>query len=98
MQMEKMDQLLAIGSIITLKDGERSLMIMGRFHRNLEDGNIYDYAACLYPDGYQGGNTYFLCNHEHIEQILYQGYQNEEEMIYRQLIKEKLTHLETSES
>lgn len=97
MEKDLMDQLLPIGSIITLKEGNRHLMIMGRFHRNLENGKIYHYATCLYPDGYQGGNTYYLCNHEHIEQVLFKGFQDEEELQYRQLISNKLKELESDE-
>lgn len=90
MTKDKIKQMLPIGSIVQLTEGTRRFMIMGRFHRNLEDGEVYDYAGCLYPEGYQGGNTYYLFNHEHIESIHYQGFMDDEENQYRALLISKL--------
>ncbi len=42
---------LPIGSVVTLKDGGRPLMITGRSQRNAADNTLWDYSACLYPEG-----------------------------------------------
>lgn len=93
MNQKLKEDLLPIGSIVKLFQGNKYLMVMGRFHRNLEDGKIFDYAGCLYPEGYQGGNSYYLFQHQQIEQIIFGGLQNEEELAYRQLMFSQLEQL-----
>ena len=47
-----MKDLLPIGSVVTLKEGTKKLMIMGRLQQNMKTKKIYDYAGCLWPEGY----------------------------------------------
>lgn len=42
-----MKDLLPIGSVVTLKEGTKKLMIMGRLQQNMKTKKIYDYAGCL---------------------------------------------------
>lgn len=93
MDQKLKEELLPIGSIVKLSMGTKYLMVMGRFHRNLEDGQIFDYAGCLYPEGYQGGNSYYLFQHQQIEEIVFVGLQNAEELAYRQLMFSRLEQM-----
>ena len=92
--MNQEKDLLPVGSIVKLFDGTKRLMIMGRLHRNLENNQIYAYAGCFYPEGYQGGNTYYLFDHSQIECIFFLGLQDEEEFHYRQLLIEQLKQIQ----
>ena len=64
---------LPIGSVIRLKDGEQKIMIISRAPLYNNEGTIgyFDYAGCLYP---QGQNS-----HEDIEEIYFTGYVDEME-------------------
>lgn len=43
-----MKDLLPIGSVVTLKEGTKKLMIMGRLQQNMNTKKLYDYAGCLW--------------------------------------------------
>ena len=47
-----MKDLLPIGSVVTLKEGTKRLMIIGRLQQNVRTKKVYDYAGCLWPEGY----------------------------------------------
>ena len=42
--------LFPIGTVVTVKDANKSMMIIGVLPEN--DGKRYDYIAVLYPEGY----------------------------------------------
>lgn len=75
--------LLPIGSIVILKDGEQPLMIYGIMQSDGESGLFkkskeYDYASVPYPQGNLGPGMTFLFNHEDIKEIIFRGYEDEE--------------------
>lgn len=90
MESERIQRMLPIGSIVTLKEGKRRLMIMGRLHQRLSDGKVFDYAGCLYPEGFSGEKDYYLFDHLHIDTIWFKGYQDAEENQYRSWMEEAL--------
>lgn len=47
-----MKDLLPIGSVVTLKEGKKKLMIIGRIQENEKTKKLYDYAGCNWPEGY----------------------------------------------
>ena len=72
-------ELLPIGSVVRLKNGEKRLMISGIKQTDSEgNGREYDYYGVLYPEGYLGGEYQYLFNHEDIEEIFFRGYEDEE--------------------
>lgn len=73
---------LPIGSIVAIKGYDRSFMVLGRAIRKQEDGKYYDYCACLYPDGYMGGDLYFF-NEDAIEEVVFEGFEDEYEQLLR---------------
>ena len=46
-----MKEYLPLGSVITLKNGSKRLMIVGRLQNQIGSKDIYDYAAVLWPEG-----------------------------------------------
>ena len=49
-----MKDILPIGSVVQLKNGEVKLMIINRFPLFNKEGTIgyFDYSACIFPIGY----------------------------------------------
>ena len=62
-----MSELYPLGTVVSLKRGQRKLMITSRVPLMNENGTIgyFDYGGCLVPDG-QNGNQMFLFNNEDI--------------------------------
>lgn len=88
-----MISLLPIGSVVTLKEGTKKLMVYGRAQFNLEDNRVYDYLGCLYPEGNIGEEFNYLFNHEDIEVINYVGFVDSEEQAY---LRELIDNIEKS--
>lgn len=71
--------LLPIGSVVLLKDGEKRVMIFGVKQANQEEGDEeYDYIAVLYPEGNIGMEFQYLFNHEDIQEVYFRGYEDGE--------------------
>lgn len=72
-------ELLPIGSVVLLKDGEKRLMISGVLQQEAgDDGKTYDYMGLFYPEGNIGQDYQYLFNHEDIENVYFRGYEDEE--------------------
>ena len=78
----KIKDLLPIGSIVILKDGEQPLMIYGIMQSDgagelFKKPKEYDYVSVPYPQGNLGEGMTYLFNHEDIKEIIFRGYENE---------------------
>ncbi len=86
----KIKDLLPIGSIVLLKDGEKRLMIAGIMQSDASgSGQEYDYLGVLYPEGHIGDQFQYLFNHEDIREIVFRGFVDSE----RDEFLEKLANL-----
>lgn len=86
----KIRDLLPIGSVVRLRDGEKKLMICGIKQSEAEgDGREYDYLAVFYPEGHIGDEFQYLFDHDDIEEICFRGFEDEE----RSTFLEKLAGL-----
>lgn len=75
----KIAELLPIGTIVLLKEGEKRLMINGIKQTNANgDGKEYDYLGILYPEGHIGDEFQYLFNHEDISEIIFKGFEDDE--------------------
>ena len=75
----KITELLPIGTIVLLKEGEKRLMINGIKQINANgDGKEYDYLGILYPEGHIGDDFQYLFNHEDISEVIFRGYEDDE--------------------
>lgn len=82
-------QLLPNGSIVILKQGEKKLVIYGRKQiLALERPQMFDYLACPYPEGYVSPEFAYVFNHEDIQDIIFTGYQDEEEEQFQTVLAE----------
>jgi hypothetical protein len=75
--------LLPIGSIVLLKEGQRKLMICGRIVTKGTEAQIYDYVGCVYPQGVVSSSNMYFFNRDAIDMIYFIGFQDQEELQYR---------------
>lgn len=82
------ERTLPIGTIVRLKDATKRIMIIGYCKYQMGDQEtIYDYAGCVYPEGFLSPDTTALFNHEQIERIYALGFQNEERFVFEEKLK-----------
>lgn len=86
--------LLPIGSVVLLKGGEKRIMICGRIQTRSGSEEIYDYSACYYPEGIVDNASMFFFNRDAIEEIYFIGFQDPEELAFRQGVLDQLEELE----
>ena len=71
--------LLPIGSVVLLENGEKRLVISGIMQSDAEkQGKEFDYLGILYPEGHIGEQFQYLFNHEDIKEIVFRGYEDAE--------------------
>ena len=87
------ENLLPIGSVITVKGANKSMMIIGILPEN--EGKRYDYIAVLYPEGYLTEKQIYLFNHDDIEKVEYLGYMNAEFHVFHQNLKQIVTEIDS---
>jgi hypothetical protein len=71
---------LPIGSVVLLNGGSKRIMIYGRQQKELNSDKVWDYIACLYPEGNLNEEYMYLFNHDQIEKVFFIGFQDEEEL------------------
>lgn len=80
----KVKDLLPIGSVVIMENGEQPLMIYG-VKQTYSEGlfikkdTVYDYICVPYPYGYMGSDKTFLIFHKDIAKILFKGYESNEQ-------------------
>ena len=85
--------LMPIGSIVRLHGGDRRVMICGRVLCRNGGDIIYDYVACLYPQGIMSSDDMYFFNRDAIEEVFFIGFQDQEEMQFRKGILDNLGEL-----
>lgn len=77
--------LFPIGSVVRLKDATKRVMIIGFCQKQIKEGEerIWDYAGCLYPEGFLDANNNMLFNHDQIEQLYALGYMEDEQFVFK---------------
>lgn len=89
------ERTLPIGSVVLLKGGNKRAMIIGYCKTKLGDdsGKIYDYAACVYPEGYMAPDKTVLFDHEQIERIYALGFQNDDRFAFEEKLREAINEV-----
>lgn len=74
------EKFLPIGSIVRLKGATKKIMIIGYLSVDNEKKEVvYDYSGCMYPEGILGSDQTLLFYHDQIEEVIFQGFQDEEQ-------------------
>jgi len=90
-----LENLLPIGSVVTLKGNDKKVMITGIKQILSGDAKtIYDYVGVLYPEGFLGQEANILFNHSDITELVYKGYESPEWEQFIDLVGEALKKLE----
>ena len=86
----KIKDLLPIGSVVRLHDGEKRLMIIGIMQSDASgNSKEYAYLGILYPEGHIGDRFQYLFNQEDIEEVIFRGFEDDERVEFLN----KLTNL-----
>jgi hypothetical protein len=83
------DELLPIGSIVTLPDINYRMMIIGIKQLSI-DNHEYDYIGVPYPSGLMGEDSTLLFNNDEIIEINNIGFQDSERFEFIDQLKEYL--------
>lgn len=78
---------LPIGSVVTLEEAQRKLMIIGISIQREGDEKVYDYIGVPFPEGYVSSELMLLFMHDDIESVDYLGFINAEVQIFRSKIQ-----------
>lgn len=95
-EADTQQELLPLGSIVTIEGTERKLMIVGRaLGVKTDDGGeeLYDYAAVVYPFGIIGDALLYM-NHDAVRAVVFKGFEDEEDVEMRTSISEVLEALD----
>ena len=92
----KASNLLPIGSVITVKEANKKMMIIGILQKSKD--TKYDYMAVLYPEGYLTQKQIYLFNHEDIEEVHFLGFMGVDYQVFRKNLVNILEDIEEAES
>ena len=84
--------LLPIGSVVLLKEGDKRLMVYGIKQFVKENNKLFDYVGCLYPEGNISVDYNYAFNHEDIEKVYFVGLMDAEYEKFRDSLKENEEH------
>ena len=88
------EKYLPIGTVLTLKQGTKKIMIVGYCPIN-DKNEMFDYTACPFPEGIITPNKIIAFNHENIETIHQMGIDDEETQKLSNAINEMVKNIET---
>ena len=89
------ERFLPLGSVVTLKDAKKSIMIIGYGFTGEVDNStkVFDYCACLYPEGFLDPNKSILFDHESIEKVDALGFDDERGAQWRKFFSDNLDNI-----
>ena len=108
--MEIEEKFLPIGTVVLLKGGKRELMITGYCISpsgevydksgkvDIEEGQMFDYGACYYPEGVLVSDQMFAFNHDRIARVCFKGYETEDQQALSKLLNGGLEMMEQEET
>lgn len=82
-----MKKYLPIGSVVLLKDSKKRIMIMGVKQKQAGSEKVWDYCACLYPEGILDPEKLYLFDEEQIERLYFIGFQDGEGLAFQAYLK-----------
>lgn len=90
--------LLPIGSVVLVGDSERRVMIVGVCQKGGGDEiKLWDYVGVLFPEGYLNAEKMYLFNNDQITRVYALGYQDEEQLAFKEKVDEIIVELRNEE-
>lgn len=88
------EKYLPIGTVVMLKGGSKRVMITGFCSMPAEDNaTMFDYAGCMYPEGFLSSDQTALFNHDQIETIYHLGLVDDEEKQFKTTLNAMLANM-----
>ena len=84
--------LLPIGSVVVVGDSTKKVMIIGVCQKST-DGRIFDYSGVVFPEGFLDPQKMFLFNNDQITQIAAIGYQDAEQLAFKEKVDVAIVNL-----
>ena len=72
-----MKNILPIGSVVKLKQESEVMIMISGYYPITEGGELYDYFGVIYPCGILSEQSIFMLREEDIENVLFQGFQDD---------------------
>lgn len=88
------EKYLPIGTVVTLKDATKKIMIIGYLPMT-KDNQMFDYSACTYPEGVITSDKTLAFNHSQIDKIDFIGLEGGEQMDFSNRLKDMVSGLDT---
>ena len=85
-----MKKFLPIGSVVLLKESQKRIMIVGVKQKQADSDKVWDYSACLFPEGIIDPDRLYLFDAEQIERLYFVGLQDGESLAFL----DKINHLD----
>lgn len=82
------DKLLPLGTVFKMKDSATMVMIFGYYPINETKERYYRYYGVAYPVGISEGTNLLMFNEDAIDEILFEGFEDEKTKQYNQKIYE----------
>lgn len=76
--------LLPIGSVVLVGNSKKKVMIVGLCQKGGTEEKLWDYSGVVFPEGYIDPNKMFLFNNEQISQVFALGYQDAEQIAFKE--------------
>ncbi|OUP41490.1 DUF4176 domain-containing protein [Pseudoflavonifractor sp. An187] len=93
-----LDGLLPIGSVVLVGQSKKKVMIVGWCQKGGRDRvRLWDYTGVIYPEGYLDSNKMFLFNNDQITRIFALGYQDDEQIAFKEKADTMLLELREKE-
>ncbi len=90
--------LLPIGSVVLIGDSKKKVMIVGVCQKGGgETVRLWDYTGVIFPEGYLDSNKMFLFNNEQITQVYALGYQDAEQIAFKEKVDTLIQDLRKNE-
>ena len=89
------EKYLPLGTVVLLEGGTKRVMITGFATASSDDPDlIYDYAGCMYPQGFITSNQTVLFDHDQIQKIYHFGLIDPEWVEFQSNLKKFLESLD----
>lgn len=75
--------LLSVETVVNIDFIKQAVMIVERKQQQADKQKIWDYVACPYPQGHLSDETNVFFNHEHINDVMFKGFESEGELALR---------------
>ena len=88
------EKYLPLGTVVLLEGGTKRVMITGFATASDDPDLIYDYAGCMYPQGFITSNQTILFDHDQIQKIYHFGLIDPEWVEFQDNLKKFLESLD----